>query len=91
MRYEFAGKDLETPAGIVVDNFMVLPDGSYGRDMDAVTRVAQNTGLRHFGAGQVQVLTSGAMSDQRRDEVFKEILQPIVPLLESMVSDGSQR
>jgi hypothetical protein len=57
--------------------------------MDAVDAVARDPSLRRLGAAQVQVVTDGTMSDIRRDEVFRELVGPIVPLL-NCVGDGIQ-
>ena len=87
MRYRFGG---ERPTGsyeTVVDNFMALPTGTTGRDMDSVNEVAQDTRLRHFGAAQIQVVTDGAMTDARRDEVFRTLVGRMVPVLESMKAE----
>lgn len=86
MRYGFRGKTDAVNSDMVVDNFMVLPNGVYGRDMDAVNKVAQSADLRHFGAAQIQILTNAAMSDARRDEVLRSLIEPIVPLLRSVVT-----
>lgn len=81
-RYRFAGRDAEGAAGTVVDNFMVLPGGGFARDMDGVDRVATDARLRHLGVAEVQVVTDGAMSDERRDEVFAELVELMLPLVQ---------
>jgi hypothetical protein len=82
MRYRFEGREGPMAPENVVDNFMVLSDGSFGRDMDAATRVARDRRLRRFGAAEVQVVTDASMSDQRRDEVFRELMTSALPLFE---------
>jgi hypothetical protein len=89
-RYRFSGKGLGASIGIVVDNFMVLPTGGYGRDMDSVQRVAKDRRTRQFGAAEVQFLTDAAMPDARREEIFSELMGRIRPLLEC-VQQGSRR
>jgi hypothetical protein len=84
MRYHFDGREGPFGREMVVDNFMVLPNGRYGRDMDMATRVAWDRRLRHFGAAEVQVVTNGEMTDARRDEVFRTLLEPALPLFESV-------
>jgi hypothetical protein len=86
MRYRFAGAN-GGASKTVVDNFMVLPTGQFGRDMDAVNAVAADVRLRHFGAAEVQIVTDGTMSDDRRDEVLRALVAPTVPLLESVRSE----
>jgi hypothetical protein len=81
VRYRFAAARALAPGEIVVDNFMVLPSGRFGRDMDAVDTVARDPRLRRLGAAEVQVVTDGAMDDGRRDEVFAELAASLAPLL----------
>jgi hypothetical protein len=82
MRYRFAAGGTTSPGEIVVDNFMVLPSGRFGRDMDAVDAVARDPRLRRLGAAEVQVVTDAAMTDSRRDEVFESLVASFSPLFE---------
>lgn len=91
MRYSFSEQDVTSRSVTVVDNFMALPTGRFGRDMDEMRRVGKDRRLRHFGAAQVQLLTSGAMSDQRRDEVFEEVVGVVVPLIEPFLGKVENR
>jgi hypothetical protein len=81
MRYRFLSESPVTRSEVVVDNFMVLPNGSYGRDMEAVDAVARDRRLRRLGVAEVQVVTDGSMTDDRRDTVFRTLVKPMVPLL----------
>jgi hypothetical protein len=80
-RYRFLQDSPVARSEVVVDNFMVLPDGRYGRDMGSVDEVAKDRRLRRLGVAEVQVVTDGAMSETRRDEVFRTLVGPMVPLL----------
>jgi len=82
MRYRFSAAGSAAPGEIVVDNFMVLPSGRFGRDMDAVDAVARDPGLRRLGAAEMQVVTDAAMTDARRDEVFESLVASFSPLFE---------
>lgn len=79
MRYRFSGKGA-APA-VSIDNFMILPTGRFGRDMDAVQLVAKDRRVRQFGVAQVQLITSGTLSDARRDEIFDLIVSSVVPVI----------
>ncbi len=82
MRYRFEGSDGPYGQETVVDNFMVLPNGRFGRDMDSASRVAWDRRLRRFGEAEVQVVTRGAMSDARRDEIFQDLMRSALPLFD---------
>jgi len=90
-RYHFKSNGSDRRSSIVVDNFMVLPEGSIARDMDGVNRSAQDVRQRHFGAAQVQVLTDAGMSSERRDEVFIEMVKGCVKTIRSMSSGVEAR
>ena len=88
-RYRIAVDGPLARSEIVVDNFMVLPDGRFGRDMDAVDRVARDPTLRRLGVAEVQVVTDGEMPDHRRDEVVRLLAQRMTPLLQLCSSGAS--
>ena len=81
-RYRFAVDGPFARSEIVVDNYMVLPDGRFGRDMESVDRVARDPSLRRLGVAEVQVVTEGEMPDVRRDEVLRLFAQRMMPLLQ---------
>lgn len=70
-RYEFASPESRR---IGVDNFMVLPGGATGRDMDAVHAAASSPGRKFFGAAQVQVVCDAAATDAQRDDAVRMAL-----------------
>lgn len=90
MRYRFAVDGAFARSEMVVDNFMVLPDGQVGRDMESVDRVARDPALRRLGVAEVQVVTNGEMSDERRDEVLRLLTQRMMPLLQVCSSGASE-
>jgi hypothetical protein len=70
-RYTFTSTRNSQDSTILVDNFLVLPDGKTCPDMEAVDAAAQDNRLKFFGAAQVQVVYDQAVPPQRRDEVFR--------------------
>jgi hypothetical protein len=90
MRYRFAVDGAFARTEMVVDNFMVLPDSTFGRDMESVDRVARDPALRRLGVAEVQVVTGGEMPDSRRDEVLRLLTEPMMPLLQLCSSGASE-
>lgn len=90
VRYRFRRGTAGAETHMVIDNFMVLPTGAFGRDMNDVVQVAKDRKLRHFGAAQVQILTDESMSDERRDDVLREFVRGLRPLLHSLDSEASR-
>jgi hypothetical protein len=84
MRYRFERDAASADAAMVVDNFMVLPTGRFGRDMDAVDDVARDVRLRRLGAAEVQVVTDVTATEERRDEVVRELVAATAPLIASV-------
>jgi len=78
MRYRFRAGRPPTSRELVVDNFMLLPDGSFGRDMESVDAAARDRRRRELGAAEVQVATDESMDDDRRDAAFRALVAPIV-------------
>lgn len=81
MRYRFRGSGSQSDTQVAVDNFIALPVDGFTWDMDAVARASEDPVRRHLGAAQLQIATDGAMTDDRRDEVFLMLLSQAVPLL----------
>lgn len=87
-RYRFAGASRMPVADLVVDNFMVLPGGEFGRSNEDLVRVSSNPATRRRGASQVQVVSGGAMTDERRDEVFRTFVARVLAVLEGRGAGG---
>lgn len=79
-RYRFGAAEGE-PRGIVVDTFIVLPDGRVEPDMAKAITIWDNKVSRLYGAAQVQLVTSADMTDTERDEAVSEILSACDHLL----------
>jgi hypothetical protein len=88
-RYRFRVVGGTPSQQFVVDNFMVLPDGEFGRDMDDVRRVARDPALRRYGAASLQVVTDGAMDEARRDVVLEELVSVLGPLFRAMRTEDT--
>ncbi len=88
MRYTFRKDDITSESEIVVDNFMLLPTGRFGRDMRAMDGVAKDRRLRLYGAAQVQVLTSASMSEESRDACFRSLVEPALPLFAALSTEA---
>jgi hypothetical protein len=72
--YHFAMKTFERNGAMIVDDFMILPDGQIARNMDAVEMVASDVRRRYFGAAQIQIMTSEQMPAAERDEAFAALV-----------------
>lgn len=75
----------QSPAGIAVRNFMMLPDGSTAADMDAV-RKSTSVRRRFYGAGQVQVICDAGVPEQEQDEIFASLVRGHVPLINTVLA-----
>ncbi len=69
---------------LFVSNFLIVPDGRVAGDMAVVTDASGDYELRYFGAAQVQVLTEGTLTPERRREVVEAFVTAYRPLIEAM-------
>jgi hypothetical protein len=74
----------------VVSNFMVLPDGTTMRDMNAVRMAAASVQRRFYGAAQVQVVFEGSMPIEQREEIFKLLVTGHWPIIDAIRSGVSR-
>jgi len=83
--YRFASAPGSGLPSLVVMNTMLLPDGAFHEDMDAVRKTAARLRLRSWGAGQIQVLVDESLSTADRDAVFESMVRIHWPLLMSIL------
>ena len=83
--YEFESNQFFHNEPIIVENFMLLPDGRTGRD-NRFLRLQIGLADRYFGAAQGQVVFPAQMSQQRRDQIFNTIVGAYVPLIRAIGS-----
>ncbi len=89
-RYRFSQTDATgARTGIVVANFLVLPDGRVVRDMTAVIEAGGDYRIRYFGAAQVQVLTPDSLSEEDRLATEDLFLDAHAALIAEMASGVS--
>jgi hypothetical protein len=84
--YIFTRGDEAGNARLVVDNFLMLPDGQTCRDMDAVEQAAQDRKRKFFGAAQIQVVHGGDVSARRRHQIVDSFVRYAEPAFEAISS-----
>jgi hypothetical protein len=89
-QYTFTSSRMDRSSELRVDNFMVLPDGQMGRDMDSVEAAAQNYRRKFFGAAQVQFITDAEWGEAEREDLFRQLIEAAGPLLREMRSGVKQ-
>lgn len=83
--YQFESSTLQSNKLVVVEDFMVLPDGRICREMKEVRRQA-GLRTRYFGAAQVQLVISSDVPVRQRAEVCQEFITAYLPLLQTIRS-----
>ncbi len=73
---------------VVIDNFMLLPDGSTAPDMDAVEIAAQDARRKYFGAAQVQLVYDPSLSQQDREEMLGTFVKMLHPLMKTIAQEA---
>jgi hypothetical protein len=83
--YEFRSAGFEQGGRIVVQNFILLPNGVIARDMKPVEQQIPLQS-RYYGAAQVQVVFDAAIPSEERDAAFAELIGGYAPLIEVVLS-----
>ena len=98
IEYTFEQKRVGQTYRTIVYNFFVVPGSRNApplrRDMDAVRAAAEDYQQRHYGAAQFQVvfqgLTSADLPRGERDDIFRTLIEPTIPVIETLSSGGLQ-
>lgn len=82
--YQFAGERFGR-GRLIVDNFIIVPDGRTVRTMNAVQELTGNYLRRFYGAAQVQVIFGDrSIAPQRRRAIFREMIEAHMPLIQTI-------
>ena len=84
MEYIFSRFGSIESRSMVVDNFIIMPDGSFQRDMEAAKAASNDLHKRFFGAAQFQLVFDRRVTEQDRQDAMRtfigesrEVLQAI--------------
>jgi hypothetical protein len=96
VEYEFEQKLVGLTYRTTVYNFFVVPGGRTNeplrRDMHAVRDAAEDYQQRYYGAAQFQVvfqgLSSTDLSRAERDDIFRTLIEPTIPVIKTLSSGG---
>ena len=86
MEYEFSKSTFNQASSIIIENFMLLPDGTAAPDMDSISYVAQDPRKKLFGAAQFQLVFDGATSPDMRNEIFELFITAHLPFIRTIGS-----
>ena len=88
--YHFQQTTATESTRTAVYNFLIVPGpgGGICRDMKAVDRAAEDYQRRFFGAAQFQLVMDADLSQSERDEIFKTLMGPCVPVIKTLMSGG---
>jgi hypothetical protein len=82
--YDFECMKVTGRVAMKIYNVMVLPNGTTSPDMRGVDTIARNRNMRHFGAGEIQILTIAGMDDEERKKVITTILTDLKPVIDAI-------
>jgi Protein of unknown function (DUF3485) len=95
-QYEFMKKQYDPQKNLPIEttesiaNFMLLPDGKIGRDMDSVRAAAKNLQSRYYGAAQVQVIMDSSLSQERKDQIVQTMAGGYGDLISVIIGRGDK-
>ena len=84
--YEFSRHEAGEQSAMVVDNFIVRPDGLIERDMDGAKIAAADPARRFFGAAQFQLVFPRGVTREERVAVFEAFTGVCKPVIEAVES-----
>jgi len=79
--YQFESSTFQSSQTTVVYNFMVMPDGKILPDMDALQRYLK-LDMRFFGVAQVQIVFSGLVVPEKREQIARELIKGHMQLID---------
>jgi hypothetical protein len=56
-------------------------------DIDAVYKSGEDYQRRYYGAAEFQLVLSDELSQESRDDVFAQIMTPVVPVIRALIND----
>jgi hypothetical protein len=83
VEYEFESNAFMGDGALVVDNFILLPNGTITGDIKSVRR---EIGLqnRYFGAAEVQIVFGANTPAQRREQILETLVEAYRPLFDAI-------
>ncbi|MEX0654167.1 MAG: exosortase-associated EpsI family protein [Phycisphaeraceae bacterium] len=90
MGYDFEQLAPGATTQLYVTNLLILPDGTFARNMREVNRIAADRQFRVYGAAQVQFVFGGQFSDTERDRIVKRFTAAAMPAVQA-IRTGVQR
>ncbi|MEM6553063.1 MAG: exosortase-associated EpsI family protein [Planctomycetota bacterium] len=73
-----------------VANLLLLPDGTVAQTMAEMRRAAADPAWRHFGAGQVQLLTTDNLTPERRNALIEKFLNANADAIHAILNPSPQ-
>lgn len=84
LEYEFSKTSGGHVEAMIVNNFMVLPEGEMVRDMTGVEKVAEDYRKQFYGAAQIQVVIGARTPIEERTRIVQEILTAHLEIIRAM-------
>ncbi len=87
VEYELKPSRIDERAPIRIWNCMFLPGGASTYEPQTLRRYVRRTGLRYYGAGQIQVLVPASLDESQRVTIYEQVLNLYAPAIDVMLSD----
>lgn len=85
-RYEFQPSRLQWMGLQVVQDFMILPDGTTCPDMKGVDAAARDRRKKFFGGAHVQIVSDITLPEDQRTDALERIIGSALPLIDQIRS-----
>jgi hypothetical protein len=88
--YAFESGNFSRPGAVLVENFMLLPNGNTSPDMEGV-KARLSLRSRYYGAGQIQVVFDDSIPAPMRDAAFVELLAGYQAVIDAILANVSEK
>jgi hypothetical protein len=88
--YEFTRVETGQPISLFVCSLMILPSGTFVRDISEVRAAAADYLRQFYGAAQIQLVLDGSVPAEERKSIFCELVGANMPMLETLCSGGTR-
>lgn len=73
---------------LFVDSLLIVPGTGFVRDIDEIRRAAGDYTRQYYGAAQIQVVTTDALTRKQREQIFQEIIGANLAVIDALRSEG---
>lgn len=88
--YHFSRSMTDHPDSKFVVDLLILPNGTFARDIKDIRSAAADYLRQYYGAAQIQVVFDVKYSLEERQKIFDELMAVNLPMIDTLSSGGTR-